>query len=145
MKKLVSLFVAAGMLFFSCGNKNVQEEVEEIDTTVVEEAVIDTVVEEVAEPAPVKATTTVKKNVVKTAKADVSNAKKAEVKTTNTSTASLKKEEKATAVSTNETKKVEVNTTNVSTATLRPVSVSNNTENSSEPATATPTSGKKAF
>ena len=76
MKKLASLFVVAGMLLFSCGNKNAQEEpiveeepivmeeetVEE-DTAVVEEA---PVVEEVAAPATETKKTTTKKATKKT-------------------------------------------------------------------------------
>jgi len=73
MKKLASLFIVAGMLLFSCGNKNVQEEEtipEEDSTLIVEEepVVEDTAaVEEAAAPVEETAATTKKASTTKKA------------------------------------------------------------------------------
>lgn len=81
MKKLASLLVVAGMLFLSCGNKNVQEEevAPEEEPVIVEEepvqedtAAVEAAQTEEAAPAAETKTTakkaTTKKNTVTTAK-----------------------------------------------------------------------------
>lgn len=145
MKKLVSLFVVAGMLFMACNNnKPVEPEVMEeemVEDTLVEEEIIeDTVVAEEPVAEPTKATkksTTPKVQTIK--KANVENSKKVEVNTNNKSTGSFQKSTNVEVSNSNDAKKVEVKTNNVTN--VGAVKVNANT--SEEPAEVTIQGGKK--
>ena len=127
MKKLASLFVVAGMLFLSCGNKNAQEEtpvedepiimeevtVEDDSTLMIEEPAQ---TEEAAPAAETKTTTT----------------KKATKKTTATATVT----DNSKAKSLGSAKNIDAN----ATITLQPV---DNSKKSSEPATPAVSGGKE--
>ena len=127
MKKLASLFVVAGMLFLSCGNKNAQEEsvveeepivmeeepVEEDTTAVVDEAATT----EEAAPAATQTKTTTKKATKKT-----------------TATATVTDDSKAKSLGS--AKNIDAN----ATITLQPV---DNSKKSSEPSSPSVSGGKE--
>lgn len=158
MKKLASLFVIAGMLFISCGNKTNQEEevvAEDTVAVVMEDTVAvvteDTVpVEEVAPVAQAAPKKAVKKQKVSTAKADVSNAKKFEGATTkDAASATFTKNEMSggTKADASDAKKFEGATTkDAASATFTAKPMSGSSAPASAPATSTPkvSGGKKA-
>lgn len=132
MKKLVSLFVVAGMLFISCNN-NKTSEPEVIEEEIVEEEVIQEDTQAVEEIAPAaEPTQNVKKasskKVQTITKMNTDNAKKADVNTSNQSKASFEKSVTTDVKDTKNSKKVEIKTNNVSNAGAVKVNVNTSEE-----------------
>ena len=150
MKKLASLFVIAGMLFISCGNKTNQEEEVVVEDTVavVEDTVVvaeDTVpAEEVApvvQPAPKKA---VKKQQVVKAKTDLSKAKDLGISTKDAggATVSTKSMQGDAKTDLSNSRELGISTKDAGGATVSTKPMSGN-NNSNAAATATPVNGGK--